>query len=339
MFLAFIIALIGALLFSALSLPIPWLIGPIFSVLIAQFFIKDRLRWPATLRNTGLIIVGVAIGQQFDFALFSDFQSLMLFMVIVNILLFLFCLGIAWGISRTTGLTFKTAVAANVPGGLSQLVLFAEEEGDVNLTAVTYFHIVRVLGVVLLIPFLVSGNVAGGASIPLTMDVWQVVLLIILSAALVPIGQKLKLPVAHFLTPIIVVIALKLFSIDTPTMPSDVLHIAQLLIGTYIGLLLKPATLRLPAKVLVGGVLSTIAMIVLTYGTSLLIAEFLNLSFATSFLSTAPGGLDQMGLLAAAVKADISVVTVFQLFRLLFIFLCILPLIKWIYREREKELS
>ncbi|MGN7476979.1 AbrB family transcriptional regulator [Solibacillus silvestris] len=337
MLLVFIIALIGALIFSALSLPIPWLIGPIFSVLIAQFFIKDRLSWPAVLRNAGLIIVGVAIGQQFDFALFSNFRSLVFFMIIVNLLLFAFCLGIAWVIARTTGLTFKTAVAANVPGGLSQLVLFAEEEGDVNLTAVTYFHIVRVLGVVLLIPFLVSGNIVGGASIPLTAEVWQVALLILLSAVLVPIGQKLKLPVAHFLTPILIVILLKLFHIEAPTMPSDVLHIAQILIGAYIGLLLKPETLRLPMKVLVGGISSTVAMIVLTYGTSLLIAKFLDLSFATSFLSTAPGGLDQMGLLAAAVKADISVVTVFQLFRLLFIFLCVLPLIKWIYHAREKE--
>lgn len=42
-----------------------------------------------------------------------------------------------------------------------------------------------------------------------------------------------------------------------------------------------------------------------------------------------------MGILAAAVQADISVVTVFQLFRLLFIFLCILPLIKWVYREKK----
>ena len=91
MLLVFIIALIGASLFNALSLPIPWLIGPIFSVLIAQFFIKDRLRWPAVLRNTGLIIVGVAIGQQFDLALFTDFKSLLFFMVIVNILLFGFC--------------------------------------------------------------------------------------------------------------------------------------------------------------------------------------------------------------------------------------------------------
>ena len=95
MLLVFIIALLGALLFNMLSLPIPWLIGPIFSVLIAQFFIKDRLRWPAVLRNTGLIIVGVAIGQQFDLALFTDFKSLLFFMVIVNILLFGFCLGIA----------------------------------------------------------------------------------------------------------------------------------------------------------------------------------------------------------------------------------------------------
>lgn len=331
MLLVSIIALLGALLFNALSLPIPWLLGPIFSVLIVQFFIKDRLKWPAVLRNTGLIIVGVAIGQQFDLALFQNFQSLLIFMVIVNILLFGFCLGIAWVVSRITGLTFKTSVAANVPGGLSQLVLFAEEEGDVNLTAVTYFHIVRVIGVVLLIPFLVSGHVVGGGTIPISADSWQVVLLILFAAVLVPIGIKVKLPVAHFLTPIVAVILLKLFHIETPEMPSDILHIAQILIGAYIGLLLKPETLRLPMKVLIAGLSSTVAMIALSYGTSLLIANYLDLSFATSFLSTAPGGLDQMGLLAAAVQADISVVTVFQLFRLLFIFLCVLPLIKWYY--------
>ena len=139
MLLVFVIALIGALLFSALSLPIPWLIGPIFSVLIAQFFIKDRLRWPAVLRNTGLVIVGVAIGQQFDFALFSDFKSLLFFMVIVNILLFAFCLGIAWIIARSTGLTFKTAVAANedvVLGSRRQDRIQMRRDGDGGLVGV-----------------------------------------------------------------------------------------------------------------------------------------------------------------------------------------------------------
>lgn len=160
-------------------------------------------------------------------------------------------------------------------------------------------------------------------------------MLILLAGVLVPIGQKMKLPVAHFLTPIVVVILLKLLAIEATPMPSDVLNIAQLLIGAYIGLLLKPETLRLPVKVLAGGITSTLTMIAIAYVTSLFIAHYLDLSFATSFLSTAPGGLDQMGLLAAAVQADISVVTVFQLFRLLFIFLCILPLIKWAYRQKN----
>jgi uncharacterized protein len=334
MFLVFIIALVGALVFNVLSLPIPWLLGSIFSVLIAQFFIKDRLRWPVVLRNTGLVIVGVAIGQQFDLGMFQNFHSLLLFMLIVNIVLFGFCLGLAWVVSRITGMTFKTSVVANVPGGLSQIVVFAEEESDVNITEVTYFHIVRVLGVVLLIPFLISGHAVSGGKIPITVDSWQVVILIVVAAACVPLGKKMKLPVAHFLTPILLVIILKLLHIETPHMPSDILHIAQILIGAYIGLLLKPETLKLPVKMLGAGLLSTFAMIGITYGTSILIAKYLNLSFATSFLSTAPGGLDQMGLLAAAVNADISVVTVFQLFRILFIFLCVLPFLKWMYRTK-----
>lgn len=335
----FIIALIGALIFNMLALPIPWLLGPIFAVLVAQFFIKKRLRWPVVLRNSGLIVVGLSIGQQFNLGLFQNFHELIVYMILVNVLLFAFCFTMAWVVSRITGMSMKTSVVANVPGGLSQIVLFAEEEKDVNLTEVTYFHIIRVLGVVLLIPFLISGHTVSGGTIPLTTDFWKVILLVLVAAALVPIGKKLKFPVAYFLTPILLVIILKLFHIETPNMPSDVLHIAQILIGAYIGLLLKPETLKLPVKVLVTGVLSTLTMVGMAYGTSLLIAHYLDLSFATSFLSTAPGGIDQMGLLAAAVHADISVVTVFQLFRMLFIFLCVLPILKWMYRPKNENIT
>lgn len=334
MLLVFFIALIGALIFNALSLPIPWLLGSIFAVLIAQFFIKDRLRWPVVLRNIGLIVVGVTIGQQFDFGMFQNLGSLILFMVIVNIVLFGFCFGMAWVVSRTTGMSFKTSFVANVPGGLSQIVIFAEEEKDVNVTEVTYFHIIRVLGVVLLIPFLISGHAVSGERVPITVDSWHVLVLLLVAAALVPIGKKLKLPVAFFLTPILFIIIVNLFQIETPAMPSDVLHIAQILIGAYIGLLLKPETLKLPLKVLVAGLLSTFFMIGISYSTSFILAKYLDLTFATSFLSTAPGGIDQMGLIAAAVHADISVVTVFQLFRMLFIYFCFLPLLNWMYRPK-----
>jgi hypothetical protein len=52
-------------------------------------------------------------------------------------------------------------------------------------------------------------------------------------------------------------------------------------------------------------------------------------TFLTSFLSTAPGGLTEMGLTAIALHADIATVLAFQLFRLFFILLIVPPLLKW----------
>lgn len=337
-FRVFIIALIGAVLFSLLSLPIPWMLGPLCTVLVAQFFIKRELSWPPLLRNIGLLVVGVAIGQAFDLGLFQQAGLLLLAMVVINGLLIAFCLALAWLAVKTAGIPMKTAVAASVPGGLSQLVLFAEEERDVDLAVVTYFHVVRVVAVVLLIPFFVSGHIVSNVEVAFHGSWWQLGLLVAIAALTVPLGKKLHVPVPQFLAPIVCVILIKLAGVNVPEMPSDVLHGAQLLIGAYIGLLLKPNMVRLPVRVLAGGVISTLLMIAFAYIASVGIASFLNLSFATSFLSTAPGGLDQMGLLAAAVGADISVVTVFQLFRLLFIFLVVLPLLKWYYaRERGSD--
>lgn len=332
-----IITCAGALLFQRLSWPIPWLLGPLFAVLLMQFFVKWELNWPPILRNIGLIIVGVAIGQAFDIALFSGMGMLLVFMVVINIILMLCCAGIAWVAHRFTGLSFKTALTASVPGGLSQLVLFAEEEEDIDLAVVTFFHVVRVIAVVMFIPFLISGHILSGGGDAWTGSWLALLVLLIAATASVWVGRKMKLPVAHFLSPILFVIVLKITGMEVVEMPNALLHVAQLLIGAYIGLLLKPPMIRLPIRVLVAGVASTLAMIAVAYGSSLWIANFLELSFATSFLSTAPGGLDQMSILAAAVGADISVVTVFQLFRLLFIFLCVLPLLKWVCRKYLME--
>lgn len=81
-------------------------------------------------------------------------------------------------------------------------------------------------------------------------------------------------------------------------------------------------------KILVLGVGSALVLIALTFGQGLLIVHFLDYSLSTSFLSTAAGGLDQMSLLATAIGADVSTVTVFQIFRILFVFLLVLPLLK-----------
>lgn len=332
----FFIALLGALIFSILHFPVPWLLGSIFSVLISQFIVRGELSWPPVLRNTGLIIVGVAIGQQFDLSLFDGMGLLFIYMALLNIGLIVFAVILAVWTTKWTGMSIKTSLTGSIPGGLSQFVLFAEEEEDIDLAIVTFFHIIRVVAVVLVIPFIVSGHLVTGGGQADSFNLWLIPVFG-LAACSVWLGLKVKLPVAHFLTPVLLIIVIHTLGLKVPPVPVSLLHVAQLLIGAYIGLLLKPHMIRLPKKVLMAGVLNTAAFIVVTYFGSLAVQWLLGYSFATSFLSTAPGGLDQMGLLAAAVGADISVVTVFQLFRLLFIFLVVLPLLKMVTRKMMKS--
>ncbi|MDN4491977.1 AbrB family transcriptional regulator [Ureibacillus aquaedulcis] len=339
-----IISVIGAVLFDVLGLPVPWMLGPLFAVLISQFFIKIDLSWPVQFRNAGLIIIGISIGQTFQLNVFSGMGWLVLLMLLINIALVIISIAMAFGVHKIGNVPLKTALTCTVPGGLSQIVVFAEEEKDINLAVVTYFHVVRVVSIVMVIPFVLSGHVVqpGNAESILDIELLPLLLLLLVARASVWIGKKVKLPVPYFLSPVLLIMALTLFSIETPPIPGVLLHIAQLLMGAYIGLLLKPKMIKLGKKVILLGIGSALLLIALTFAQGFLLMHFLGYSISTSFLSTAAGGLDQMSLLATAIGADVSAVTVFQIFRLLFVFIVILPLLKmacsYLDKKQAKEL-
>lgn len=338
-----IISLTGVFIFKSLSLPVPWMLGPLVAVLISQFFIrKIELVWPVALRNFGLVVVGVAIGQAFQFDLFAGMGWMIVFMFALNISITAVSVVLAYVIQKMGKVSLKTSLTSAVAGGLSQIVTFAEEEKDINLAVVTYFHVVRIISIVLIIPFIVSGHIVSdqeniGFNIQTLMPV---LLLVTIACLFAMLSKKVKLPVPFFIGPVLFVIMLQLLNFQTPEVPVWYLHIAQICIGAYIGLLLKPNLLKLGAPILVLGILSSIVLLMATYLQGLLIIHLFHYSLATSFLSTAAGGLDQMSLLATAVGADVSVVSVFQMFRLLFVFIIVIPLLKltcvWIDRRSKQ---
>src|SRR5690606_5704107 len=133
--------------------------GPIFSLILFQFLYKGSLHWPKGLRNVGLVVVGLAIGQQFNLALFSDLGMLIVYMFILNIGLIIGSIGLAYLLSRWSKLSLKSMILSTIPGGLSQILTFAEEEKDVDLAAVTYFHVTRLILVVVIVPLIVTSHV------------------------------------------------------------------------------------------------------------------------------------------------------------------------------------
>lgn len=144
----FMIAMIGTSLFHISHLPVPWLLGPIFSLTLFQFLYKKLLLWPVFLRDLGLVVLGLTIGQQFNLSLFHNLGITLVYMFILNVILILGSIGIAYLLSKWSKLSLKTLILSTIPGGLSQIIIYAEEEKDVNLAVVTYFQVIRLLLIV-----------------------------------------------------------------------------------------------------------------------------------------------------------------------------------------------
>ncbi|WP_071393017.1 AbrB family transcriptional regulator [Bacillus tuaregi] len=334
-----VLSLIGGYIFSLLHIPIPWMLGPIVVVMVAQFIYKGPLKWSGHLCDLGVVTVGTVIGVQFNTGLFGVMGSILFYMIMLNVILIGGSIGIAYLTSKWAKIPMKAAVLSSIPGGLSQIVVFAEEEKVNEIGVITYFQVIRLLLVVVVVPFIVAGQVMSKPPADAKITI-SLVLLIALAWGFSSLTQRIHLPVAFFITPIILLILLQLSTpIAMPQVPGIVMDVAQLLIGAHIGLMLKPDMIKLPVRVLVGGIFSAFALIALTFASSFLMSFAMSSTFATSFLSTAPGGLDQMVVLANAVKADVSLVSMFQTFRLLFIFVFIMPLLKIFYHWKDKKAS
>ncbi|MFJ7831629.1 AbrB family transcriptional regulator [Peribacillus sp. NPDC097197] len=332
-----ILSFIGGYIFSLLHIPIPWMLGPIVVVMLAQFVYKGPLRWSSQMRDLGVVMVGTAIGVQFNTDLFGMMSSILLYMITLNVILIGGSIGIAYLTSKWTKIPVKAAILGAIPGGLGQIVVFAEEEKVKDIGVISYFQVIRLLLVVVFVPFIVAGQVMSKPPTDAKLTI-SLVLLIALAWGCSHLMKRIHLPVAFFITPILLFITLQLTTpLAMPQIPGIIMDIAQLLIGAHIGLMLKPHMIKLPVRVLIGGIFSAFALIALTFGSSFFMSFALDTTFATSFLSTAPGGLDQMVLLANAVHADVSLVSMFQTFRLLFIFILIMPLMKMYYRWQGKK--
>src|SRR5690606_29991291 len=61
-----VIAVLAGWLFEAIGMFLPWLLGPMFVLLILNQFTKLKFYWPKILKVAGLVLLGVQIGSSFS---------------------------------------------------------------------------------------------------------------------------------------------------------------------------------------------------------------------------------------------------------------------------------
>lgn len=331
-----ILGVIGAYVFQLLHIPMPWLLGPLLTILVLQLTTPLPLKWNKHFRNFGLVIAGYSIGHAFTLEALTDIRMYLPVMVSLNVLYILLFIFISWVIVKRVKVDQLTALTSCVPGGMTQIVAYADEHGSKNIAMITFYQVLRVLCIIGFVPLLIaSSSSSSSTSVSDAHYTLPFLLFFALSYIAGFIAMKIKIPTGYMLGPVFLFIGLQLASIEIPEIPVSGLHIAQIVMGIYIGLLLKKEDLHLSKKLIFYSFVSSFLYIVSAYALALLMMQFYPLDFKTSFLSIVPGGLDQMGIISTSVHADSTVVTAFQLFRVLVVSIAIIPSIKYFTRRND----
>jgi len=349
--LTMVTALIGGTSFMMMQLPIPWLLGPMISVLIASNVWKAHYGLPRQVRDTGMIIVGYTIGLSLTAKALQEMSHLLPSMLLMTMLLMLLCSGMAYAVSKLARIDYLTVLMGSIPGGLTQVLALAQETEEVNITVVTVMQVIRLMTIIICVPALIFSPVFGNrqaealatqvtsvahanaASIFPNLLIFGVVCIVF---ALV--GNKIRFPTAYLLGPAIGTACLQMVGLSGPTLPSVLINAAQFMIGAYVGLLLKPGELTHKLRTISLAIISSLLLVSGALGFSLLLTKFQPISMSTALLSLSPGGMDQMSLIAHVVHADLSMVAGFQLFRMMFIFFIIPPLLRPMIKSARRKM-
>ncbi|SFB20253.1 MULTISPECIES: AbrB family transcriptional regulator [unclassified Bacillus (in: firmicutes)] len=340
-----VIAAVGGFVFNVLHIPMPWLLGPLTGVVLGTKFLPIELYWPVALRDISMIIIGYTIGLSFTRTALTQIYEQLPSIVLMTILLLLLCALIALLISKMSGIDYPTILTGSIPGGLSQMVTLAEEMKTIDLSVVMYLQISRVMMIIFLVPFfvfhpLLGADQAGSHTefIPSDFGHWNELFPNILLFAGVSVlcafwGQKINMPTAFLVGPILGTAILNNVGVIGPMLPASVLDLSQFMIAGYIGMMMKSGSSQGKGKMLFFSIFSGSLLLIGSFGLTYILMLMHGYSFQTSYLSLAPGGMDQMGIMAHEVGADLALVVGYQLFRLFFIFFIVPPLLQMIFKR------
>lgn len=329
----FIIGYGFGLLFSYLHIPIPWMLGPLAGITLVSPWLEGRIVWPVELRNTGLVLLGYMMGRPFTPEAGQQILDQLPIMAAIIVALVLFSLAIGYGTARWSGVNLASCVLGTVPGGLSQMVVLGEEIAGADITVVTFMQTARMLAVVFTVPFLLAHGFAGGPSAavaqaaqlnPPGLAAWPLFAGVVLLATLLAV--KIKLPTPYLLGPMLGTALLVVNGVVAPAMPSPYTVGAQLFVGIYMGTQIRLDEMARHRKIIPFTLLNVVAIVIFSLGLGYALAQGIPTSLVTGFLSTAPGGMAEMGLAALVFGGDTTTVVTYHLFRLLFILL-IMPLV------------
>lgn len=330
----FAIAGSGVVLFHWVSLPLPWLLGPIFACLISALA-GIRMAGTPVLNQGMRTVLGVAVGATITPAVLASMLGMWPTLLLIPVMIVVIGLiGIPY-FRRLWGFDFVTSYYSAMPGGIQDMLVFGEEAGG-NPRTLSLIHATRVLVIVVALPFILQGiwdaDLSNPPGVPAaTLAPAQIGLM--LFAALVGWrgAKALGMFGASILGPLILAAALALAGLLQHRPPVEAIWAAQFFIGTTVGVKYTGITLAEIRRDLTAGLGFCGILIVLTI---LFVEGVYAAGLAPgmeALLAFAPGGQAELTVLALIVGADVAFVIAHHVLRI-FVVILGAPLFARIFR-------
>jgi membrane AbrB-like protein len=319
----------GGALASVVHVPMPWLIGSLaMGIVFARFgagALPESYKFPQRFRFVFIAMIGMTIGFQVHPDLLEKIPSLVASLIAITLFVPLAQGANYWIFRSAGGYDRPTAFFAGSPGGLMEAIALGEASGaDVRLLTLQQF--LRIIVVITAIPLGISlwvghpvGSAAGLANqLPLSEIPECITVAISVPAGALGLwlGLRLHFPAGQFVGPLVAAAALNLSGLPQLAMPVWAVVAAQVVIGASLGIRFLGLSARMVWRGIWLAVLSVAAMLGIGAAMSLVLVRLTELHFDVLFISFAPGGVTEMGLIAISLAASPAVVALHHLYRI-----------------------
>lgn len=314
------IGAVGGAFFYAANLPLAWMMGSM--CILTVFAIKGaKLSVDNNLRKAMTAILGIMLGTSFSPETVNHITAWTggLVLLLVNVVLTMFATYIYY---RKIGrFDHTTAYFSSAPGGFNVMYEVGEAKGG-DGRSIALIHATRILLLVMTVPiaFRYGATVTSPQeAIPLFGYPGHLTGYFMMCVAGVVgywLGGVLRLPAYHLLGPMFVTGVLSIAGIIDVMPPMILIYLAQLVIGSAIGLRFLGTTVGEIKRIILLSCGSTALMILLATILSFCAADYVGISVPGLILALSPGGLAEMSLVALALGIDVAFVSIMHVIRI-----------------------
>lgn len=348
------LAVAGYGLFRKINFPAPSIMGPMMILGIYQVLGGGLPEFSLTIVNILQIVIGLSLGARINDQKLADLGKVLRPSLVIAVWTLLSTFGMTFIIHQFTP-NMATALFAAAPGGISEMTVLALVY-DAAVPIVSTYQFVRLVVIISVVPLIArwlqgrqkskdlavdqepAGAVLGGADLedsqgpesktaqeqPVSaLTTWQILPLYLIGTLGGLLLLALNFPGGGVIGAMAALAITNVLFKKQYKFPNSVMQIALLGIGMSIGLEFSPEIVRTIREMLLPIVGFSLLIVLSNLAVGWYIRHLTHWDMITCLLSSAPGGLNQMLVVAEEMKADSLTISILQLVRLLIIIICI----------------